>query len=450
MKSAPVNPLEVEGGFWGALDRTLTRLRELLHLRADTDEAGTIETIRRNATFHSANAWTLACAILIACIGLDTNNTMAVFGAMLISPLMGPVVGVGLGLGIEDSALLKRAIRNLLFAVGIALTVSLLYFLISPLAIARSEILSYTRPTFFDVLVAIFGGATGIVAQSRRSKGTSIAGVAMATVMMPPLCTTGFALATLQPELALGAFYLFLINSVFICLSTFTFVRYLKFERIGSPDQELRRLTRKRMAILALIVMTPSLVLAWRLQQETQFIGRAREFVNKDIRFAHSFVVDHEIVYHWYRPRISVTLIGEPLLAAETETLRARLVARGLPATALELHETELDTTLERQLQDRLRSRDAAERIRETRISQLESRLSREEERRSLGEKISAEMKNFFPEVSKVILHEDATQGIWVIWEKSPASAARVGLESYARARSGWTDAPIQHAEHTP
>ncbi len=161
-------------------------LRRLLNLRADMDEDATVATIRENVNFHSANAWTLVFAIFVASIGLNTNSAAVIIGAMLISPLMGPIVGAGLAMGINDFSLLKRSGQNLLYAVVISILTSTCYFLVSPLSEVQSELLARTQPTFYDVLIAIFGGAAGIVAVSRKEKGNAIPGVAIATALMPP------------------------------------------------------------------------------------------------------------------------------------------------------------------------------------------------------------------------------------------------------------------------
>ena len=203
-------------------------LRNLFSLHEDKEsELKTIENIKKNTIFKGTNLWILAFAILIASIGLNVNSAAVIIGAMLISPLMGPIMGVGLSLGIYDFELLKQAIRNLLIATIIGLFISSLYFSITPLNEAQSELLARTYPTIYDVLIAFVGGLTGIVAGSRSEKGNAIPGVAIATALMPPLCTAGYGLATYNFGIFLGAFYLYLINCVFICLATFLFVRFV-------------------------------------------------------------------------------------------------------------------------------------------------------------------------------------------------------------------------------
>ena len=169
---------------------------EIFNLRKDSDEEGTVENIRKNVDFYGANAWTLVFAIFIASVGLNVNSPAVIIGAMLISPLMGPILGIGLSLGINDELLLRRSFRNLSIAVLISIATSMIYFLLSPIHEAQSELLARTYPTFYDVLIAFFGGAAGIVSISRKERGASVAGVAIATALMPPLCTAGYALSS--------------------------------------------------------------------------------------------------------------------------------------------------------------------------------------------------------------------------------------------------------------
>jgi uncharacterized hydrophobic protein (TIGR00271 family) len=202
-------------------------------LNAEKEELQTvIANIDAGVVFRGTNLWVLIFAIFVASLGLNVNSTAVIIGAMLISPLMGPIMGIGLGIGINDVALLRKAVYNYSIATGVALTTSTIFFLISPLDDAHSEILARTSPNIYDVLIALFGGFAGILATSSKQKGNVIPGVAIATALMPPLCTAGYGLATLQFSYFIGAFYLFIINTVFIALATFIIVRFLHF----NPD----------------------------------------------------------------------------------------------------------------------------------------------------------------------------------------------------------------------
>lgn len=189
------------------------------------DELETIESIRKGIEFKGTNLWVLIFATFVASLGLNTNSTAVIIGAMLISPLMGPIMGFGLGLGISDFDLIKRSFRNFATATVFSVITSTLFFLISPISEAQSELLARTQPTVYDVLIAFFGGLAGIVASSTKSKGNVIPGVAIATALMPPLCTAGFGLASGNLYYFFGAFYLYFINTVFISLATYVVVR---------------------------------------------------------------------------------------------------------------------------------------------------------------------------------------------------------------------------------
>ena len=201
-------------------------LRRFLRDRFDLGEDSAlqdevVDNICRGVDFRGTNLWVLIFATFVASLGLNVNSTAVIIGAMLISPLMGPIMGMGLSVGINDFDLLKRSVRNFGFMVLVSILTSTLYFVVSPLSGAQSDLLARTVPTTYDVLIAFFGGLAGIVAQSRRDRtSTVIPGVAIATALMPPLCTAGYGLATLQLNYFLGAFYLFFINTVFIAIAS--------------------------------------------------------------------------------------------------------------------------------------------------------------------------------------------------------------------------------------
>lgn len=313
-------------------------IRYLFDLRSDTDRQGTIESITKSIEFRGVNLWTLVCAILIASIGLNTNSTAVIIGAMLISPLMGPIMGMGLAIGTNDFDLFKRSARNWLTAFTISIVVSTLYFLITPLHEAQSELLARTKPTIFDVLIALVGGIAGIIAGSRTDKATNaIPGVAIATALMPPLCTAGFGLATAQWNFFFGAFYLFFINSVFICLSTFVFVRYLKFPKKAFLDQTREKRVKSYFGVFVILTMLPSIYTAIGVVNETVFYSRANHFIreefkceDKKFKCEESQVINTKFTYNPENPLIEVTLIGEPLSRREINALEYRLASYGI------------------------------------------------------------------------------------------------------------------------
>ena len=225
----------------------------------DTDDAA--QRIKSAIWFRGPNAWILAFSIIIASVGLNVNSTAVIIGAMLISPLMGPIIGTGLALGTNDVDLLKEAAKNVLVMVLISLGASTLFFLLSPLDLIHpTELEARTSPTIYDVLIALFGGLAGILENSRKERGTTIAGVAIATALMPPLCTAGYGLSCLNMHFFLGAMYLFIINAVFITLATYVMVKYLRFKTVTGIDPALAVKRRNLMSTIIAIVVIPSII----------------------------------------------------------------------------------------------------------------------------------------------------------------------------------------------
>ncbi len=265
-------------------------LLRLFNLRRDQGEAGDIDAaVRAGVRVAGTNMWVLFFAILVASVGLNVNSTASIIGAMLISPLMGPIVGLGYGAGTSDFPLIRKALRNLAIFAALSLVTSTLYFAISPLTEAGSELLARTSPTIWDVLIAFFGGAAGVIALTRRSISNVVPGVAIATALMPPLCTAGFGLAHGRLDMFAGAFYLFLINGVFIATATLVIVRILKLPQREELSDAVRRRTRAGIALGLAAVLGPSVYLGWRLVQDEIFLHGARQVLaalKSDERYA--------------------------------------------------------------------------------------------------------------------------------------------------------------------
>ena len=303
------------------------------------DEQLIIESIKRDVNFKGTNLWTLIFAIFIASIGLNVNSTAVIIGAMLISPLMGPIMGIGLGIGINDFELLKRGVKNLLIATIISIAVSSLYFAISPLHDASSELLARTTPSLWDVFIAFFGGLAGIVAGTRKEKSNVIPGVAIATALMPPLCTAGFGLATGRWVYFIGAMYLFFINSLFICLATFLIVKHLKFHKkeLATPEQE-RRMARNIMIIVVITVL-PSIYLAYRIARQSIFESNAKKFITTEFHFPKTQVVTSHYLFDEHHPSIELLLVGQPLSIEFLDTIKHKLSAYHLDSARLIVHQ---------------------------------------------------------------------------------------------------------------
>jgi uncharacterized hydrophobic protein (TIGR00271 family) len=316
--------------------RFLPVVRQILDLRRETDYAATLDQVREDASLRTGSRWALAFAILIASVGLNVNSTAVIIGAMLISPLMGPIVGAGVALGTSDIPLLRKSLGNLMIATVIALIASTVYFAVTPLAEAQSELLARTRPTIYDVLIALFGGSAGIVAASRSTtKGQVAPGVAIATALMPPLCTAGFGLSHLDVWIFLGAMNLFLINALFICLATLGFIRLMAFERVSEPEPRERRRIRLIIGALTIAILVPSLYTGVRVVQETRFKSAARRFVSEQLTFPTRSQLNVALRYDRDSSTIDLTLIGEPLAAADLDSIRSRLSGYGLSRSRL-------------------------------------------------------------------------------------------------------------------
>ncbi|CCH00792.1 hypothetical protein FAES_2783 [Fibrella aestuarina BUZ 2] len=300
------------------------------------DEVAVIESISRGIEFRGINLWTLIFAIFIASIGLNVNSTAIITGAMLISPLMGPIMGIGLGIGINDLAMVQRALKNIAIAAVISLLTSTVYFLVSPLHSAQSELLARTSPTVWDAFIAFFGGLAGIVAGSRREKVTNvIPGVAIATALMPPLCTAGYGLATLNVYYFASAFYLFLINGICISLATFLIVRFLGYQPKLYPSLDVARRVRTTIWVAVCIVLIPSTYLGYQIVRRTIFEQAAKRFVATECDFAYRQVITYTAHYSREQPRLELTLVGEPLPPDSVNMLRAKMPPYGLNNTRL-------------------------------------------------------------------------------------------------------------------
>ncbi|WMX15924.1 MULTISPECIES: DUF389 domain-containing protein [unclassified Aureispira] len=294
------------------ISRGVHELKELFSLHLDTDEAGTIESIRKSIEFKGGNLWGLIFAAFIASIGLNMNSGAVVIGAMLISPLMGPIVGIGYALATNDFDTLKYALQNLvIFIVGSILS-AVVYFSVSPIKSLTDQLEARTYPTFYDVMIAICGGAIGIVASSRFDRGNAIPGVAIATALMPPLCTVGYGIATGQWAYAGGAFYLFFINSVFIAGTSLIFVRALQFPKKEFLDPVREQRYKMILVIIVVFTIIPSLWTGYNLVQRELFNSKAALFERKveDYHLEKGVIVDQKTDYRRDTPAIILITSG--------------------------------------------------------------------------------------------------------------------------------------------
>ena len=322
------------------IHKVLAYLRSLIHLSDEIDYENASASIRKNIAFRGTNVFILACAIVIASVGLNVNSIPVIIGAMLISPVMGPILGFGLGLGTEDNDLVKSSLKNFLVMVVISILASTLFFLLSPLSLANpSELLARTNPTIYDVLIALFGGFAGIIETSRKDRGTVISGVAIATALMPPLCTVGYGLSRWNWEYALGALYLFTINSIFIALATFAMVKYFHFPIMETTDENHKRMPKKWVALILTVVIVPSIISAISVVKENNFITHAERVVTENKNLGKCFIYDHKATYSRKSPTLDLYLAGEALTPESKELFYKEAEAYGIMRNQIIFHE---------------------------------------------------------------------------------------------------------------
>lgn len=412
----------------------LRELRKLFDLRGDMDEPTDIDaSIRQGVKIHGTNLWILMFAILMASIGLNVNSTAVIIGAMLISPLMGPIMGMGYGAGIHDFQLIRQSVRSLGTFVFLSLLTSTLYFLLTPLTQAQSELLARTAPNLWDVLIALFGGMAGIIAVTRREKGNVIPGVAIATALMPPLCTAGYGIATGQPVFFFGAFYLFTINTVYIALSALFFTKLLRLPQHSFPSPASKKQAGLIITAAIVITIVPSVYLAFQLVRHEVFKTEANRYLEA-IRHSEKNLFIMEKNINPVSQEITLTLAGKALDNGTLERLNAKLGEYPLGTPKLIVHtlqqndevvdlsliKTEMQQDLYRNSLHLLETKNA-------RIQQLEDILRKEKgeqqkqlERLSEYDQACVELRAQYPEFKNVLI----THGKKMLLGKEAATPA--------------------------
>lgn len=378
-----------------------------LNNHIDTDKAS--QYIRSNIDIKGPNAYILAFAIVVASVGLNINSIPVIIGAMLISPLMGPIFGIGYGLGTNDTSFLKTAFKNLVIMVVISIVASGLFFLISPLELENpTELLARTNPTIYDVLIALFGGFAGIVEISRRDKGTVISGVAIATALMPPLCTAGFGLASGNLKYFAGAMYLFFINSIFIAIATFLTVKYLKFPMATFTDPAKKKRVSRWVAALTIIIVIPSVYSAIIMIRENNFNQTVKEFIAKNKELTNSYIYDYATYTHSKPPKLELYIAGEALSQQDLNALYRS--AHEFDLTDDQLIISQRAATDQKDMTDRVAIQSIYERSdeeirkREEIISDMRKELHEYQSRELPYEQITNELIAQYPSLSDVTL----------------------------------------------
>lgn len=384
-------------------------LREYLDLRKDKDnELATVDSIRKGVEFKGANLWILIFAIFMASLGLNVNSTAVIIGAMLISPLMGPIMGVGLSVGLNDFELMKRSLKSFLITTAFSVTTATIFFLFTPIAEAQSELLARTSPTIYDVFIALFGGLAGVVALSTKEKGNVIPGVAIATALMPPLCTAGYGLASGNLIYFLGAFYLYFINSVFISLATFIGVRLMHFQRKEFVDKNREKKVRQYIVFIVILTMCPAIYLTMGIIRSTFFETAANRFVSEQLNFDNTQVLNKKIHYEGDSCEIRVVLIGPEVPEASIAIARSKMKDYKLDNTKLivlqGMNNEAVDISSIRAMVMEDFYKNSEQRLVEQKqkIATLEQNLERYKTFDELGKKIIPELKVLYPSVKTV------------------------------------------------
>lgn len=366
----------------------------------------TVEAIVNGVEFRGTNLWILIFAIFVASLGLNMNSIPVIIGAMLISPLMGPIMGIGLGLGITDLELIRRSFKNLAVATIFGMLTSCVYFLISPIDEARSELLARTTPTIYDVLIAFFGGMAGIIATGSKEKGNVIPGVAIATALMPPLCTSGYGLATGQWNFFFGAFYLYMINCVYIGFATWLGVRILKLPHKPAQDTKKRQRLVTWISVLVLITALPSLYITWRIIKDNILERQVQSFVAEQFDFPSTQVLNKQIITSKDKKKtLEVSLIGQSIPQDSINMISSRMPFYGLKDISLRVVQGYEGASVNEQvltssiMQDLLKhNQEQLDRQRKT-IDSLRIGLNSYERLDSIGLVIAPEIKVIFPQV---------------------------------------------------
>ena len=430
-------------------------IKSLASIAEDTDSETTVANIIKGVEFRADNIWVLFFAIIIASVGLNVNSTAVIIGAMLVSPLMGPIMGLGLSIGISDGELLRKSLKNLFIMIVISLVASSFYFLISPLSDAQSELLARTKPTIYDVFIAFFGGLAGILAASRKQeKVTVVSGVAIATALMPPLCTAGYGLGTGQLIYFFGAFYLFFINAFFIALATYLMVRYLHFPRKTFLDQATELKVRRSIAVFTIVVLVPSVFIAINVVRETSFNNNAIKYVN-DIQnnpvMQNVQIISQQRTFSSKGNEITISLVGEPLTSEQVAVLQKRMEEMGLKNTKLNIRQAggaSLDVgTQAKMLQEFIEDKDRIIVQKDSLIRDLRQQIRVERQLAQVtAEQLAHELSVLYPHIHDISMAEavkfnvqsnmtDTIPTLNINWTQQPTSEEYQHLSNWLKVR---------------
>lgn len=363
----------------------------------EEEKTKVLDNVFNNISFRGSNLWILACAIIIASVGLNVNSTAVIIGAMLISPLMGPIVGAGFALGTYDFALLKKSGKNLLIATVVSLAVSSFYFYLSPFKDVQSELLARTAPNIYDVLIAFFGGLVGVIAITRVEKGNPIPGVAIATALMPPLCTAGYGIATFNLSYFAGAFYLYTINCFFICIATFFVVKYLKYPSVSFTGKRFEKQIRLSIMLIVFIMIVPSFYLAYNLFQEKKYTKAVEDFINTEFINNGYLVVFKRIQYNTNPKKVELALLNKKITDNDIQYYNKQLNLMG--ATNTEISFRQNDDNLKSEILSEINKNNNTISEKDITINRLRNELNKYKLSDST---IIKELRILFPSISQL------------------------------------------------
>lgn len=386
----------------------------LNHFRLDgekEDVQKVIENVDSGVEFKGTNLWILVFAIFIASLGLNVNSTAVVIGAMLVSPLMGPIIGLGMGMAINDLALLRKALYNYVFALVVGLTTSTIFFSLSPLREASSEILARTSPNIYDVLIALFGGFAGILAVSSRKKANVIPGVAIATALMPPLCTAGYGIANWNFTYFSGAMYLFVINTVFIALATLVTARFLKFPHKHLLDEKAEVMAKRIVWGVVILTLLPSIYFGYDIVQQNRFRQNANQFIDREAIFPNDYLLKKTIDAK--AKTIKLTYGGALISETEIDALKAKLPQYNLEGIVLDVQQGFAYLTDNKGSQENEQQKALTDVInaKETEIKALKAKIAATDADINFSKQILAELRVQYPSIVSCVVQRVTNTG---------------------------------------
>lgn len=409
--------------------------------------------IIKGIEFKGANLWILIFAIFMASLGLNVNSTAVIIGAMLISPLMGPIIGIGFSIGVNDFATLKRSFKSYGVATLFSIATATIFFVFSPITEAQSELLARTSPTIYDVFIALFGGLAGAVALATNQKGNVIPGVAIATALMPPLCTAGFGLATGNLPFFMGALYLYFINSVFIALATFLVIRTMKFSKKVFIDKEREKSVRKYIVVITVITMIPAIFLTLGIVRKTMFESSANRFINNELTFENTQIISRNISHDKDSSLISVVILGDEVSEKRIKEAMSKMQAYDLKNTKLIVRQgggstADVASIRSMVLEDFYKNSEKKIADQQKQIDLMEKELSEFRRVDNLASQLAPELKILYPSLDNLVftrslsvaadsLKVDTVTVAIMKFEKIPGKNEKKKISEWLKQRAG-------------